>query len=58
MKRIPAIALGLILFLIITGLSWAGQFDYNPDQIPIQYKNDVTSEKYYADWAKKLLADM
>ena len=56
MKRIHAIASGLILFLIITGLSWAGQFDYNPDQIPIQYKNDVTSdvtgEGYFMEYKK------
>lgn len=56
MKRISAIASGLILFLIITGLSWAGQFDYNPDQIPIQYKNDVTSdvtgEGYFMEYKK------
>jgi hypothetical protein len=56
MKRIHAIASGLILFLIISGLSWAGQFDYNPDQIPIQYKNDVTSdvtgEGYFMEYKK------
>jgi hypothetical protein len=55
-KRIPAIGSGVILFLIFSGLSWAGQFDYNPDQIPIQYKNDVTGdvtgEGYFVEYKK------
>ena len=55
-KRIPAIGSGVILFLIFSGLSWAGQFDYNPDQIPIQYKNDVTGdvtgEAYFMEYKK------
>lgn len=56
MKGISAIGSGVILFLIISGLSWAGQFDYNPDQIPLQYKNDVTGdvtgEGYFMEYKK------
>jgi len=56
MKTISAVGSGAILLLIITGLSWAGQFDYNPDQIPIQYKNDVSSdvtgEGYFKEYKK------
>jgi len=56
MKRIHAIESGLILFLIFTGLSWAGQYDYNPDQEAVKYKNDVTSdvtgEGYFKEYKK------
>ena len=56
MRHIFAIGLGLILFLIFTGLSWAGQYDYNPDQEAVKYKNDVTSdvtgEGYFKEYKK------
>jgi hypothetical protein len=35
---------GLILLVLVTGLSWAGTFDFNPDQVPVKHKNDVTSD--------------
>jgi len=55
-KRIPVIGSGVILFLIIAGLSLAGQYDYNPDQTAVQYKNDVTGdvtgEGYFMEYKK------
>ena len=55
-RYILAIGLGLILFLIFMGLSWAGQWDYNPDQEAVKYKNDVTSdvtgEGYFKEYKK------
>ncbi len=55
-RHILAIGLGLILFLIFMGLSWAGQWDYNPDQEAVKYKNDVTSdvtgEGYFKEYKK------
>ena len=37
-------ASGLVLLMVATSLSWAGTFDFNPNQIPIKHKNDVTSD--------------
>ena len=34
----------LVLLLIIAGLSFAGNFDFNPDKEAVKYKNDVTSD--------------
>ena len=44
MKQVYIIGSGLILLLVFIGLAWAGQFDFNPDQIPVKYKNDVSSD--------------
>lgn len=47
---------GLILLLLVTGLSWAGNFDFNPGQVPVKHKNDVTSdvqgEGYFVEYTK------
>jgi hypothetical protein len=47
---------GLILLLLVTGLSWAGSFDFNPGQEAVKHKNDVTSdvmgEGYFVEYAK------
>jgi len=47
---------GLILLLLVTGLSWAGSFDFNPGQEAVKHKNDVTSdvtgEGYYVEYVK------
>jgi len=46
----------LILILLATGLSWATQWDFNPDQVAVKYKNDVTSdvtgEGYFKEYKK------
>ena len=42
--RMVRIGSALILLLIITGLSWAGTFDFNPGQEAVKHKNDVTSD--------------
>jgi hypothetical protein len=46
---------GLILLLLVTGLSWAGIYDFNPGQVPVKHKNDVTSdvqgEGYFVEYA-------
>ena len=42
--------------MIIAGLAWAGQYDYNPGQTAVQYKNDVTGdvigEGYFMEYKK------
>lgn len=47
---------GLILLLLVTGLSLAGDFDFNPGQVPVKHKNDVTSdvqgEGYFVEYTK------
>jgi len=47
---------GLILLLLVTGLSWADEFDFNPGQVPVQHKNDVTSDiqgtGYFVEYTK------
>ncbi|MDQ1283219.1 MAG: hypothetical protein QG666_1009, partial [Euryarchaeota archaeon] len=49
-------ASGLVLLMVATSLSWAGTFDFNPNQIPIKHKNDVTSdvqgEGYFVEYTK------
>ncbi len=46
----------MILILLATGLSWATQWDFNPDQVAVKYKNDVTSdvtgEGYFKEYKK------
>ncbi len=46
----------MILILLATGLSWAGQWDYNPGQEAIKYKHemtdDVTGEGYASEYKK------
>jgi hypothetical protein len=46
----------LVLLLIITGLSWAGDYDFNPDKECLKYRNDVTSDVtgqgYFVEYAK------
>jgi hypothetical protein len=41
---ITKIGSGLILLLIITSSSWAGKWDFNPDQEAVKHKSDVTSD--------------
>jgi len=47
---------GLIMLLLVTGLSLAGDFDFNPGQVPVQHKNDVTSDVvgtgYFVEYSK------
>lgn len=49
-------ASGMVLLMVATSLSWAGTFDFNPNQIPIKHKNDVTSdvqgEGYFVEYTK------
>jgi len=50
------VGFGLILLLLVTGLSWAGSFDFNPGQQAVKHKNDVTSDVtgqgYFVEYAK------
>jgi hypothetical protein len=45
-----------MIILLATGLSWAGQWDFNPDQGAVKYKNDVnsdvTGEGYFKEYKK------
>ena len=41
---ITKIGSGLILLLIFMGSSWAGTWDFNPDQEAVKHKSDVTSD--------------
>jgi len=56
MKKIHAIGSGVILLLFITGISLAGEFDYNPGQEAIKYKHemtdDVTGEGYVKEYKR------
>ena len=44
------------MLLLITGISWAGEFDYNPGQEAIKYKHemtdDVTGEGYVKEYKR------
>lgn len=50
------VGFGLILLLLVTGLSWAGSFDFNPGQQAVKHKNDVTSDVqgqgYFVEYTK------
>jgi len=41
---IAKIGSGLILLLIFMGSSWAGTWDFNPNQEAVKYKSDVTDD--------------
>jgi len=38
------IGLALILLLMVMGSSWAGTWDFNPDQQAVWHRNDVTTD--------------
>ncbi len=54
--KIGRIGSALILLMMITGLSWAGNFDFNPDKECVKYRNDVTSDVtgqgYFVEYAR------
>ena len=53
MKKIHAIGSGVILLLLITGISLAGNFDYNPGQEAIKYKHEMTDDVSGEGYAKE-----
>jgi len=45
MRRTKAkVVSGLILLLLVTGLSWASEYDFNPGQEGVKHKHDMTSD--------------
>ena len=54
--RMVRIGSALILLLIVTGLSWAGTWDFNPGQEAVKHKHemtdDVTGQGYVMEYKK------
>ena len=42
--KMGRIGSGLILLLLVTGLSWAGIYDFNPGQEAVKYKHEMTDD--------------
>ena len=41
MRSFLGICLALLSLIALSGLSWAGSFDFNPGQEPLQHKHEM-----------------